>query len=96
MKQTLEKAAKEYADGLYDPDDRDVLYKETQKDFVAGAKWQANQPLSQEQIDIKLSEYINSTKSEDKLKIGQFSLITNHCLRFIKKLPASKRRATSR
>lgn len=43
MKQTLEKAAKEYADGLYDPDDRDVLYKETQKDFVAGAKWQANQ-----------------------------------------------------
>ena len=46
MKQTLEKAAKEYADGLYDPDDRDVLYKETQKDFVAGAKWQANQPLS--------------------------------------------------
>ena len=37
---------------------------------------QANQPLSQEHIDIKLSEYINSTKSEDKLKIGQFSLIT--------------------
>ena len=29
MKQTLEKAAKEYADGLYDPDDRGVLYKET-------------------------------------------------------------------
>ena len=76
MKQTLKEAARKYADEIYDPDDRDVLYKETQKDFVAGAKWQANQPLSQEQIDIKLSEYINSTKSEDKLKIGQFSLIT--------------------
>lgn len=43
MKQTLEKAAKEYADGLYDPDDRDVLYKETQKDFIAGAEWHAKQ-----------------------------------------------------
>lgn len=45
MKQTLEEAAKEYADGLYDPDDRGVLYKETQKDFMAGAKWHAKQPL---------------------------------------------------
>ncbi len=43
MKQTLEEAAKEYADGLYDPDDRGVLYKETQKDFMAGAEWQAKQ-----------------------------------------------------
>lgn len=43
MKQTLEEAAKEYADGLYDPDDRGVLYKETQKDFMAGAEWHAKQ-----------------------------------------------------
>ena len=27
MKQALEKAAKKYADGLYDPDDKGVLYK---------------------------------------------------------------------
>lgn len=44
--------------------------------FKAGAEWQANQPLSQEQIDIKLSEYINSSKTEDKLQFGLFSLIT--------------------
>lgn len=31
MKQTLEKAAKEYADGLYDPDNRGILYRETKK-----------------------------------------------------------------
>lgn len=43
MKQTLEKAAKEYADGQYDPDDRGILYRDTQKDFVAGAEWQAKQ-----------------------------------------------------
>lgn len=41
MKQTLEEAAKEYADGQYDPAERGVLYKETQKDFLAGAEWQA-------------------------------------------------------
>lgn len=29
MKQTLEKAAKEYADGQYDPDDRGILYRDT-------------------------------------------------------------------
>lgn len=76
MKQAVEKEAKKYADRIYQPVDRGVLHKETQKDFIAGAEWQAKQALSQEQIDTKLSEYINSTKTEDKLKIGQFSLIT--------------------
>lgn len=72
----IQEAAKEYADGQYEPTDRGILYGETQNDFVAGAEWQVNQTLPQEQIDTKLSEYINSTKVEDKLKIGQFSLIT--------------------
>lgn len=43
MKQTLEEAAKKYADDLYDPTDRFLLYRETQKDFIAGAEWQAKQ-----------------------------------------------------
>ena len=43
MKQTLEEAAKEYADGQYDPDDRGILYRDTQKDFIAGAEWQSKQ-----------------------------------------------------
>lgn len=43
MKQTVEEAAKEYADGQYDPDDRGILYRDTQKDFIAGAEWQAKQ-----------------------------------------------------
>lgn len=43
MKQTLEEAAKEYADGQYDPDDRGILYRDTQKDFIAGAEWKAKQ-----------------------------------------------------
>lgn len=45
MKQTLEEAARKYADGLYDPDDKGVLYKETQKDFMAGAEWHAKQSI---------------------------------------------------
>lgn len=43
MKQTVEEAAKEYADNLYEPTDRGILYRETQKDFIAGADWQAKQ-----------------------------------------------------
>lgn len=43
MKQTLEEAAKEYADGQYDPDDRGILYRDTQKDFIVGAEWKAKQ-----------------------------------------------------
>lgn len=43
MKQTLEEAAKEYADSLYEPSDRGILYRETQEDFIAGAEWQAKQ-----------------------------------------------------
>jgi cytochrome c551/c552 len=39
MKQSVEEAAKRYADKMYNPADRGVLHKETQKDFIAGAKW---------------------------------------------------------
>lgn len=45
MKQTLEEAARKYADEIYDPADRGILYRETQDDFIAGAKWHAKQPL---------------------------------------------------
>lgn len=43
MKQTLEEAARKYADDLYDPTDRGILYRETQDDFIAGAEWHAKQ-----------------------------------------------------
>lgn len=39
----IQEAAKEYADGQYEPTDRGILYRETQDDFIAGAKWQAKQ-----------------------------------------------------
>lgn len=35
----IQEAAKEYADSLYEPSDRGILYRETQNDFIAGAKW---------------------------------------------------------
>lgn len=43
MKQTLEEAARKYADEIYDTADRGILYRETQDDFIAGAKWQEKQ-----------------------------------------------------
>jgi hypothetical protein len=43
MKQTLKEAARKYADEIYDTADRGILYRETQDDFIAGAKWQAKQ-----------------------------------------------------
>ena len=36
----ISEAAKIYADRLYEPSDRSILYNETQKDFIAGAEWQ--------------------------------------------------------
>lgn len=36
----IQEAAKKYADELYAPNDRGILYKETQLDFVEGACWQ--------------------------------------------------------
>lgn len=41
----IQEAAKEYADGQYEPTDRGILYRETQDDFIAGAKWHAKQSL---------------------------------------------------
>ncbi len=43
MKQTLKEAARKYADEIYDPADRGILYRETQDDFIAGAEWHAKQ-----------------------------------------------------
>ena len=43
MKQALKEAARKYADEIYDPADRGILYRETQDDFIAGAKWHAKQ-----------------------------------------------------
>lgn len=45
MKQTLEEAARKYADEIYDTADRGILYRETQDDFIAGAEWHAKQSL---------------------------------------------------
>lgn len=39
----IQEAAKEYADGQYEPTDRGILYRETQDDFTAGAEWHAKQ-----------------------------------------------------
>ena len=39
----IQEAAKEYADGQYEPTDRGILYRETQDDFIAGAEWQSKQ-----------------------------------------------------
>lgn len=41
----IQEAAKEYADGQYEPTDRGILYRETQDDFIAGAKWHAKQSI---------------------------------------------------
>lgn len=35
----IQEAAKEYADNLYESEERGVLYRETQNDFIAGAEW---------------------------------------------------------
>lgn len=41
----IQEAAKEYADGQYEPTDRGILYRETQDDFTAGAEWHAKQSI---------------------------------------------------
>ena len=45
MKQTLEEAARKYADEIYDPADRGILYRETQDDFTAGAEWERQKAI---------------------------------------------------
>lgn len=44
--------------------------------FKKGAEWQAKQPLTEEQVDTKLSEYIDSTEFEAKLKLAEYSVIS--------------------
>lgn len=40
--------------------------------FEAGVEW----AQKQEQLDLKLAEYINSTELDDKLKLGEYSLVS--------------------
>ena len=53
MKQAVEEAAKKYADRIYQPVDRGILHKETQKDFIAGAEWQAKQIIEVNKVKPK-------------------------------------------
>ena len=41
---------------------------------MQGANWQAEQSMSQEQIDMKIVEHIKSIEIDDKLKLGQYIL----------------------
>ena len=45
MNMNIQEAAKEYADGLYEPTDRGILYRETQDDFTAGAEWERQKAI---------------------------------------------------
>lgn len=81
MKQTLEEAANEYMNILPVKSaikccDIEDLESHIKIAFKAGAEWMAKQPLAQDQIDTKLSEYINSTELDDKIKLGQYSLVS--------------------
>lgn len=53
MKQAVEEAAKKYADRIYQPVDRGILHKETQKDFIAGAEWQTKQIIEANKVKPK-------------------------------------------
>lgn len=50
----IQEAAKEYADGQYEPTDRGILYGETQNDFVAGAEWQRSELILYWEGELKL------------------------------------------
>lgn len=41
----VKEVAKEYADKLYEPEDRGLLYEETQNDFIAGSNWQRQKSI---------------------------------------------------
>ena len=80
MKQALKEAARKYADEIYDPADRGILYRETQDDFIAGAKWHAKQnpwisvedrlPNSKEEV-LVLYEYEGRIQIQQSLYLGQ-------------------------
>lgn len=80
MKQTLKEAARKYADEIYDPADRGILYRETQDDFIAGAEWHAKQnpwisvedrlPNYKEEV-LVLYEYEGRIQIQQSLYLGQ-------------------------
>lgn len=74
----LEKGFREYMKNNHGEDWEDRFDEETidniRCEFEAGVEWQKNQPLSGEQADQKLGEYINNTTLVAKLKLGQYAL----------------------
>lgn len=80
MKQTLKEAARKYADEIYDPADRGILYRETQDDFIAGAKWHAKQspwisveerlPNYKEEVSV-LYEYEGRIQIQQSFYLGE-------------------------
>ena len=75
MKQTVQERAKELCEAWGMEDSHGCSVKDTfQAGFVQGANWQAEQSMSQEQIDMKIVEHIKSIEIDDKLKLGQYIL----------------------
>ena len=61
-------AAKEYADKLYEPSDRGILYQETQNDFIAGAEWQKQKAIEAFNEAMIYFESPDCPTAEDALK----------------------------
>lgn len=57
MKQSIEESAKEYADSLYEPSDRGVLYRKTQRDFIAGGNF----------VIKAINDYVRSMPFDEKI-----------------------------
>ncbi len=62
----ISEAAKIYADRLYEPSDRGILYNETQKDFIAGAEWQKKQSYTEDQIKQAILDYCDENGMDDE------------------------------
>lgn len=43
--------------------------------FIRGIEWKSKQSMSQDEVDMKLTEYINSSELDTKLKLGQYVLV---------------------
>lgn len=80
----IQEDAKEYADGQYEPTDRGILYRETQDDFIAGAKWHAKQspwisveerlPNYKEEV-LVLYEYEGEMQIQELFYIGEKRMV---------------------